>query len=543
MFARFRPVPFAFSLLVHGTILTWVASGPVRDEPKSLYAREIAPHASRVIWYDFRQKLPDVSPPASHLHAAPPRAEVKIATQEMVAGSPTAPHARQFIWQPVPKLEMNKDVQSPNVLALHAPRLEPPPKPKLFVPPPKAARPAPAAPAVAPAPKLEPVVVAHTPLPADTANAPRPQLKKFEVPEVKKAATPTPKLDAPPEIRTAQNSVAMSNAPAVRLPKLPLRAFVAPATGRPVEKPAPVLPSPPPVQTAAIPGAAAPSALGTVPSAPARRTFVPPTRATAKPSPFGSPVPDAPALPQSGSGAAVSMAIVGLNPSASAPVPPEGSRNAQLSAGPQPRQTGGTDGSSESAMLTVPGLLIRNAAPETKPVLTARAAPTSAASLSAAVRGSLPDAIIAGARPAAVRVESAPDSPLNGRDTYAMSVQMPNTTSYTGSWMIWFAERQHEPGARALLSPPVPLRKVDPKYYPSVMAERIEGKVRLAAVIRADGHVDSVQVLVHLDDRLDRSAADAIGKWNFEPALRNGQPVEVDAVIEIPFRLAPKVPR
>jgi outer membrane biosynthesis protein TonB len=52
-----------------------------------------------------------------------------------------------------------------------------------------------------------------------------------------------------------------------------------------------------------------------------------------------------------------------------------------------------------------------------------------------------------------------------------------------------------------------------------------------------------VQVLEHLDDRLDRSAADAMGKWNFEPALRNGQPVEVDAVIEIPFRLAPKVPR
>jgi outer membrane biosynthesis protein TonB len=45
--------------------------------------------------------------------------------------------------------------------------------------------------------------------------------------------------------------------------------------------------------------------------------------------------------------------------------------------------------------------------------------------------------------------------------------------------------------------------------------------------------------LRHLDDRLDQSAEEAMGKWQFEPALRNGQPVDVDALIEIPFRLAP----
>ena len=67
--------------------------------------------------------------------------------------------------------------------------------------------------------------------------------------------------------------------------------------------------------------------------------------------------------------------------------------------------------------------------------------------------------------------------------------------------------------------------------------------MRLAAVIGKDGKVDSVTILVHLDDRLDQSAQEAIGKWLFEPALRNGQPVDVDAVIEIPFRLAPKLPR
>jgi TonB family protein len=172
----------------------------------------------------------------------------------------------------------------------------------------------------------------------------------------------------------------------------------------------------------------------------------------------------------------------------------------------------------------------------------ARVSPTSEANLRAALRSSLPRTSIAGPHPA-IRVSSAPDPLWNGRDIYAMSVQMPNITSYSGSWMIWFAERREDPGAGGVLTLPVPLRKVDPKYFPAAMADRVEGSVRLVAVIRKDGRVDSVRLLRHLDDRLDQSAQEAMGKWQFEPAIRNGQPVEVDALIEIPFRLAPTAKR
>jgi TonB family protein len=172
----------------------------------------------------------------------------------------------------------------------------------------------------------------------------------------------------------------------------------------------------------------------------------------------------------------------------------------------------------------------------------ARAAPTSAANLRAALRGSLPPSPAAGPHPAA-RVSSAPDPLWNGRDIYAMSVQMPNVTSYAGSWMIWFAERRQDSPANGVLTLPVPLRKVDPKYFPAAMADRVEGNVRLAAVIRKDGRVDSVRLLQRLDARLDQSAQEAMAKWQFQPALRNGLPVEVDALIEIPFRLAPLAKR
>jgi TonB family protein len=492
MFARTKPAPFAFSLLTHGLILAWVASGPVQEKPRSLYAAVIAPHASKLVWYNFREKLPPVSPPEMRKTAKPPRVEAKIAAQEIVAGSAKAPRARQFVWQAPPKLEMKKDVQSPNLLAFHAARVEPPPKPKAFVPPPEAPKPARQAPVLAP----------------------------------------------PPEIRTAESLSNPGNALGVRPAKAPPRAFVAPRAGRAVDKPAPALPDAPAVAANVAP--AIPQALNAAPAPAPHRAFVPPPRG-AKPSAFGPALPDAPALPEPAA-VNVSVAIVGLDPKPNAPAPaPEGSRDARFSAGPQPRGTGGTDGSAEGAMLTVPGLLVRNPTPDANPTLMARASPTSTANLRAAVRSTLPAAPVAGPHPAAIRVSSAPDPMLDGRVTYAMTVQMPNITSYTGSWLIWFALRDRVTGGE--LIPPFPLHKVDPKYYPAAIADRVEGRVRLAAVIRKDGQVDSVKLLRHLDDRLDQSAAEAMDKWRFEPALRNGQPVEVDAVIEIPFRLAPKTTR
>jgi TonB family protein len=249
------------------------------------------------------------------------------------------------------------------------------------------------------------------------------------------------------------------------------------------------------------------------------------------------------------------VAIVSLNPAAATNVPlPEGSRDGQFSAGPHPRATGGAGGAGNGKTLVVPGLMIRNpdgagdaettGGHDGKPILMARAgAPTSLANLRAAVHTGLPasDAPPPHAAPSAIKVASAPDQMFEGRDIYAMTVQMPNVTSYAGSWMIWFADQEHQPGQLAPIVPPVPWRKVDPKYTASAITDRIEGKVRLSAIIRADGRVDSVKLLSHLDDRLDSSAVEAIGKWQFEPARRNGQPVEVEAVIEIPFRLAPLV--
>ena len=88
----------------------------------------------------------------------------------------------------------------------------------------------------------------------------------------------------------------------------------------------------------------------------------------------------------------------------------------------------------------------------------------------------------------------------------------------------------------AVLSGPEALLKVDPKYPPELRSGRVEGQVILYAVIRENGTVDSIQLLRGLEPRLDANAMQAFALWKFRPAQRHGVPVEIEAVVRIPFR-------
>lgn len=132
-----------------------------------------------------------------------------------------------------------------------------------------------------------------------------------------------------------------------------------------------------------------------------------------------------------------------------------------------------------------------------------------------------------------------PVDPVFGpKRIYTLHVNMPNLTSAAGSWILRFAELNPDgESSNVDLSAPSPVRKVDPRYPPVLIEQRIEGEVRLYAIIRADGSVDSVQVLRSVHPELDRYSMEALVKWRFRPAGRNGKPVDVEAVVSIPFRL------
>ncbi len=132
---------------------------------------------------------------------------------------------------------------------------------------------------------------------------------------------------------------------------------------------------------------------------------------------------------------------------------------------------------------------------------------------------------------------------FGGRRSYSMAVNMPNLTSATGSsWIIHFAELNPEPGSAGEgVSAPIALSKVDPAYPAALMRDRIEGTVVLYAVIHSDGTVGDVKVLQGVDDTLDENARDALRKWHFRPGTKNGAPVDLEAVVKIPFRAPRKV--
>lgn len=125
---------------------------------------------------------------------------------------------------------------------------------------------------------------------------------------------------------------------------------------------------------------------------------------------------------------------------------------------------------------------------------------------------------------------------FGGKPVHSMTLNMPNLNSSTGSWVIKFAELDegHKEGA---LTPPESKEKLDPGYPLDLIRANVHGMVTLYAVIKPDGNVGSVRVLNSPDDRLDSYAAKALASCKFQPAVRAGKPVALEAVVIIPFRV------
>lgn len=86
---------------------------------------------------------------------------------------------------------------------------------------------------------------------------------------------------------------------------------------------------------------------------------------------------------------------------------------------------------------------------------------------------------------------------------------------------------------------PVVMRRVDPKYTPEAMRARIQGTVRIEAVVDTRGRVTNARIIESLDSALglDANALSAAMQWQYEPARSEGQPVPATVVIEMEFRL------
>jgi TonB family protein len=480
--------PLAISAAIHGAAFLALMNAPairLPERSQSEYKQAIAGKEEKLVWYRLKS-LPDVTPPEAKAAVESLKTVVR-AKQEMIASRKDAPKQIRMVWTPAPEVKVTP-VEMPNILAIKIPEVRKP-----FVAPPDIQKPAPAVEFAANAPAL----------PNQLAD---PLTLTVKVKVVKRFVPPPRR--APQKI----TEVAMVN----NAPELNPNAELSP-------------------NAADLP------ALNYTVKAPARPFTAPASKggAPAKVALVDDPAPSV----EMANSRDLNVAAIGLNP-ADVPIRmPENSSAAQFSAGPKLRPDG-ANAAGEGKGLTVPDLFVRgDKNNKTELLADAFAAPTSSRTLRALARvneprpDSAPESAPAAKTPGAVKVSSAPDPRFTGRDVYMMAIQMPNLTSYSGSWLMWYADRTAREAGLSPVAPPVAHRKVDPKYIAAAAADHVEGKVQLACVIAKDGSVSHVELVRGLDDRLNQSAEEALAKWVFDPATRHGVPVEVDVLVEIPFRL------
>jgi TonB family protein len=470
-----------------------------------------APPNQTVVHYQVSEYLPPVNTrkpePPRRMH--PQKADPELAPQEIVVTNENHISTRQTIVQPS-SLTLKQDVPLPNLIASAA--------------------------------------IPGAPM---AMNHPM-QVLPINVPQIAEPAQPAVQSRLHPLLfpPAAQPEVAApAEAPASHraMPSLPLEGaiVVPPASDVSARKPdALQLPAqaPPPV-AAPAPEVATSHAIQSMPLSMAAPQVAPPAPASASRNlgTLGLPAPNALAVPPAPpvvNGNATQEKVLGqmlvLNAQPVAPsgplVVPEGNRPGEFAASP----------SGHAGATARPEIAQRTIGNSGSPADIYVSAPPAkvASNTVVASAGSPPTA-----RPLTPDKTEPPhdsvDTRIFGtRRHYSMRLSMPNLTSSTGSWSIRFAELNATHGG-ADLSAPEAISKVDPAYPQDLMHDRVEGTVVLYAVIHSDGSVGEVKVLEGFDDRLNENARKALEQWRFRPGTKDGMPVDIEAVVRVPF----KVPR
>jgi len=498
---------FAQSLILHTALIgvLWSSSRLWPQKPR--IAAQSVFQKPEVIYFDASEYLPPINT-GSPKAPLPQKGDPAYAPQPIISVPPEPDNRKQTIVTP-PKLKLDHDVPLPNVVAwdraqpavplaattarlsaMKIPALTAP----VIAPPPEIDRNR-----LDPAPSLNQAVVAPAP---DVDSA----ISKRDIRAPQAAVVePPPDLETSSTRRLGDINIGRAQvvAPAPQLPVAEQRtraSMTAPSLGN-----AAVVPPPPPLQGTGV----------------------------------------------SGSGG--KLIALGIQPAPVAPVAPNGNRRGTFAATPEGKagasgtpQITNSSGLAASSVGTfgssgangIPSGLV--VGPASKSAVTSTTGnPNSVGDPPLKASASLPRASSAGRRLAS---ELGPDGQTDeertlfaGRRSYAMTLSLPNLNSSGGSWVMHFSELGGSETKGDLMAP-VATRAVDPGYPLELMRQNVQGTVTLSAVINSEGHVGEVKVLNGIDDRLDAYARAALLRWQFLPALKNGAPVPLQAVVMIPFR-------
>ena len=83
------------------------------------------------------------------------------------------------------------------------------------------------------------------------------------------------------------------------------------------------------------------------------------------------------------------------------------------------------------------------------------------------------------------------------------------------------------------VTPPRVTRQTQPNHPPKGF--RISGTVLISVIVTPQGEAKDPKVLKSLEKEIDQSAVEAVMKWQFAPATKDGKPVATRVSVEIRF--------
>jgi protein TonB len=85
---------------------------------------------------------------------------------------------------------------------------------------------------------------------------------------------------------------------------------------------------------------------------------------------------------------------------------------------------------------------------------------------------------------------------------------------------------------------PEPVARIQPEYPPQAFRNHEEGTVLVRVDVDANGMATNPEVVNRSGSReLDRAAMDAVRKWQFKPALKDGKAIASSVDVPVEFKL------
>jgi TonB family protein len=85
--------------------------------------------------------------------------------------------------------------------------------------------------------------------------------------------------------------------------------------------------------------------------------------------------------------------------------------------------------------------------------------------------------------------------------------------------------------------PPKPVFAPDPAFSEQARNANYQGTIVLLLLVDKTGQVRNIRIARPLGMGLDQKAVDAVSKWRFSPAKKDGEPVDYEMVVEVDFHL------